>query len=71
MIPCNLTTTQFKSLVELASKESIFVFNNKLYKQIDRTVVGFPVGLTLASIFLCFRKTRITTTRGIPAYISF
>ncbi len=30
-LPFNLTISQFKSLLETAVKESVFVFNNKLY----------------------------------------
>ena len=40
-------------LLKVATTESSFVFDNKLYKQIDEVAMGSPVGLTLANSFLC------------------
>ncbi len=57
LIPHNLTTPQFKSLSELAVKESVFQFNNKLYQQIDGVAMGLPVGPTLANAFLCYHES--------------
>ena len=45
---------QFKALLELATTTSTFLFNNKLYEQIDGVAMGSPCGPTLANIFLCF-----------------
>ena len=41
-------------LLSLASKDSCFIFNGKLYKQVDGVAVGSPVGLTLADVFLVY-----------------
>lgn len=41
-IPYNLTTPQFKWLLEMAVKESVFVFNNDLCKEIDEVAMGSP-----------------------------
>ena len=43
---------QFKSLLELAICNSYFIFNNKLYKQIDGVAMGSPLAPTLANLFL-------------------
>ncbi|MEL7079592.1 MAG: reverse transcriptase domain-containing protein [Cyanobacteria bacterium J06582_2] len=45
---------QFKILLELATSTSTFLFNDRLYEQIDGVAMGSPCGPTLANIFLCF-----------------
>ena len=40
-------------LFKLATTESSFIFDNKLYKQIDGVAMGSPLGPTLATAFLC------------------
>ena len=42
----------------LATKESIFMFNNKFCKQIDGVTMGSPLGPTLANIFMCSFKNK-------------
>lgn len=42
-LPYNLNISQFKSL-EPAIWESVLIFNNKLYKQVDRVTMDFPLG---------------------------
>ena len=44
--------SEFKDLLSLATKESYFVFNNILYKQIDGVAMGSPLGPSLANAFL-------------------
>ena len=56
IIPFNLTKKQFKSLLELAVKESVFMFNDKLYQQTDGVAMGSPLGPTLANTFLGFHE---------------
>ena len=43
---------QFKDLLSIATKESYFIFNNILYKQIDGVAMGSPLGSSLANAFL-------------------
>ena len=43
----SLSKLEFKELSSLATKESYFIFNGKLYKQADR-----PLGPTLDNAFL-------------------
>ena len=51
-----LNSEQFKSLLELATKESFFLFDNAYYKQVDGVAMGSPLGPTLANSFLCFHE---------------
>ena len=47
-----LSKIEFKELLSLATKESYFVFNGQLYKQVDGVAMGSPLGPTLANAFL-------------------
>ena len=40
-------------MFKIATTESSFIFDNKLYKQIDGVAMGSPLGSTLANAFLC------------------
>ena len=40
--------------ISLNLKESIILFYNKYYSQIDGVAMGSPLGPTLANIFLCY-----------------
>ena len=44
--------------MSLATKESYFLFNELLYKQIDGVAMGSPLGPTLANAFLCFYEKK-------------
>ena len=57
LIPCNVIVPQFKYSLDLAVKESFFIFNNCLYKQSDGVAMGSPLGPTLANIFLCYYES--------------
>ena len=43
----------FRDLLNVATNESFFIFNNKFYKQIECVAMGFPLGATLRNIFMC------------------
>ena len=47
-----LSKTKFKKLLSLATKESYFIFNGKVYEQVDRVAMDSLLGLTLANAFL-------------------
>ena len=53
-----LNKSEFKELLSLATKESYFIFNEILYKQIDGVAMGSPLGPTLANAFLCFYEKK-------------
>ena len=48
-----ISTKYLYDLFKVAATESSFVFDNKLYKQIDEVAMSSPVALTLANAFLC------------------
>ena len=48
-----LNKQEFRSILELATKESLFLFDKSYYSQIDGVAMGSPLGPTLANIFLC------------------
>ena len=39
-------------------KESVFIFGDQLYKQIDGVAMGSPLGPTLANLFLCYHESK-------------
>ena len=47
-----LPKIEFTELLSLATKESYFIFNGQLYKQVDGVAMGSPLGPTLANAFL-------------------
>jgi len=48
----------FKSLLEHSVLNSFFIFNGKLYKQLEGIGMGLPLGPTFANIFMCFSESR-------------
>ena len=46
-----MSKIEFKELLSLATKESYFSFNEKLYKQVNGVAMGSPLDPTLASAF--------------------
>ena len=48
-----LSRKDLYELLKLATTESSFIFDHKLYKEIDRVAMGSPLGPTLANAFLC------------------
>ena len=51
-----LSKTEFKELLSLATKDSHFIFDETLYKQIDGAAMGSPLGPTLANAFLVYHE---------------
>ena len=52
----DLKKSKFKDLLSFTTKESYFIFNNVLYKQIDRVAMGSPLGPSLANAFLAHHE---------------
>ena len=48
----DLSKIEFKKLLSFATKESYFIFNARLYKQVDEVATGSPLCSTLANAFL-------------------
>ena len=51
-----LSKIEFKELLSLATKESYFISNGQLYKQVDGVAMGLPLGPMLANAFLIHFK---------------
>ena len=51
-----LSKIEFKELLFLATKESYFIFNGKLSKQVDGVAMGLPISPTPANTFLIHFK---------------
>ena len=51
-----LSKTEFKELLSLATKDSNFIFDGRLYKQINGVAMGFLLGPTLVNGFLVYHK---------------
>ena len=45
---------EFKKILSLATKETYFIFNGKLYEQVDGVAMGSPLCLKLAHVFLVY-----------------
>ena len=48
----NIPKHYFRNLLNITTKETFFMFNNKYYKQVDGVAMGSPLGPALANI-LC------------------
>lgn len=46
----------FRSMLEVSVLNSYFIFDRKLYKQIDGVGMGLPLGPTFANAFLCHHE---------------
>ena len=46
----------FKTLLQTAVKDMLFVFDSVFYKQVDGVSMGSPLGPTMANAFLCYHK---------------
>ena len=47
----------FKKLLRFATSESVFIFNNNLYNQVDGLSMGSSLGPVYANAFMCFRES--------------
>ena len=51
-----LSKTEYKELLSLATKNSHFIFDETLYKQIDGAAIGSPLGPTFANAILVYHE---------------
>ena len=57
MTVSGLNKKEIFEMISFTLKESIILFDNKYYSQIDGVAMGSPLGLTLANIFLCYHES--------------
>ena len=57
-IQSSINSDTMTKLLELCSKESVFMFEGKMYQQKDGVAMGSPLGPLLANIFLCCSEVR-------------
>ena len=48
----------FRKILELSVLDTHFIFDKKLYKQVDGMAMGSPLGPTFANIFMCTLEER-------------
>jgi len=53
-----LSKTDFRRLLTLSTKGTVFFFNGAYYRQKDGVAMGSPLGPALANAFLCHHETR-------------
>ena len=53
-----ISKDDFRNLLSLATKESLFLFDGDYYQQIDGVAMGSPLGPTLANAFLCYYEKK-------------
>ena len=53
----NLTQSEFRQLLEMATYEPWFIFNDTYFKQIDGVAMGSPLGPSLANIFMSYHES--------------
>ena len=49
----NIRKHTFRNFLNIATKETFFMVNNKYYKQVDGVAMGSPLGPALGNIFMC------------------
>ena len=57
MTVSGLNKKEMFEMLSLTLKESIILFDNKYYSQIDGVAMGSPLGPTFANIFLCYHES--------------
>ena len=54
----NITRKELKKLLLFATSQTHFIFNSKIYNQIDEVAMGFPLAPVLANIFMGFQESK-------------
>jgi len=50
------SSTQFKKMLNLSTQDTVFLFNNALYQQIEGMAMGSPLGPSFANSFLSYHE---------------
>ena len=52
----NISKTILNKLLVFATSESIFIYKDRIFNQIDGVSMGSPLGPSYANIFMCFNE---------------
>ena len=64
--------TRFVELMNTATREVEFSFNNMMYVQMDGVAIGSPRGPVLANIFVCYHEMqKLTGRQGVDSPIVY
>ena len=50
----NILKSDFRKLLEFATKGSVFIFDGQYFRQVDGVAMGLPLGPAYANAFLCY-----------------
>ena len=64
----NITIKELKKLFLFATSKAHFIFNSKLYNQIDGVAMGSPVAPVLANIFMGFHESEWLNEYNLNKY---
>ena len=53
-----MTREEFKKLLELATSDTLILFNGEYYKQVDGISLGSPLGPIFTDVFLCYMEEK-------------
>ena len=57
-IDTKIDADSMKGLLEMCTKDAVFMFDQQLYKQVDGVAMGSPLGPLLANIFMCHAESK-------------
>ena len=63
-----LSKESLKALLEAATKNQLFVFEDKLYEQFEGVAMGSPLGPLMANSFMCMLEKRLSDSNALPSY---
>lgn len=64
----NITRDQLKELLEIATKNQLFTFQDQLYEQVDGVAMGSPLGPLMANVFMCHIEEKLEIDGLLPEH---
>ena len=62
----SLQKEQLARLLEIATTNQLFQFNDQLYEQVDGVAMGSPLGPLMANVFMCHLEDKLTRDGVMP-----
>jgi len=63
----NLEKEELTQLLEVATTNQLFQFGGYLHEQTDGVVMGSPLGLLMANVFMCHLEEKLSSNGVIPS----